>query len=79
VKSPLTSLGSFSTFQLFMPDSVIRVNHLGQRYRIRHHQQGGMRYKALREVLADKTKSVGKRLWSMVRKPDFCYQPERLT
>ena len=62
-----------------MPDSVIQVNHLGQRYRIRHHEQGGMRCKALREVLADKAKSVGKRLWSMVRKPDFCYQPERLT
>ena len=61
-----------------MPDSVIRVHHLGQRYRIPHHQ-GGMRYKALRKVLADRTKSVGKRLWSMVRKPEFCYQPERLT
>ena len=45
--------------------SVISVEHLGKRYRIRHQQQGGMRYKALRDVLADGTKSVARRLWSL--------------
>jgi hypothetical protein len=47
-----------------MSDSVISVENLGKRYRIRHQQQGGMRYKALRDVLADKTKGVVRRLWS---------------
>ena len=44
---------------------VIRVEKLGKRYRIRHQQQGGMRYKALRDVLADGTKSLARRLWSL--------------
>ena len=48
-----------------MSDSVIQVEHLGKRYRIRHQQQGGMRYKALRDVLTDRTKSVARRLWSL--------------
>lgn len=46
-------------------DVVIRVENLGKRYRIRHQQQGGMRYKALRDVLADSTKSLTRRLWSL--------------
>ena len=50
-----------------MSDSVISVENLGKRYRIRHQQQGGVRYKALRDVLADKTKGVARRLWSAVR------------
>ena len=37
---------------------VIRVEKLGKRYRIRHQQQGGMRYKALRDVLADRARST---------------------
>jgi lipopolysaccharide transport system ATP-binding protein len=45
---------------------VIQVEKLGKRYRIRHQQQGGMRYKALRDVLADGTKSVTRRLWSSI-------------
>jgi hypothetical protein len=45
---------------------VIRVEKLGKRYRIRHQQQGGMRYKALRDVLADGTKSVARRLGSSI-------------
>ena len=49
-----------------MSDSVISVENLGKRYRIRHQQQGGVGYKALRDVLADTTKSVGKRLWSII-------------
>src|ERR1039458_9053674 len=44
---------------------VIQVEKLGKRYRIRHQQQGGMRYKALRDVLADGTKSLARRLWSL--------------
>src|ERR1022692_2563286 len=46
---------------------VIRVEKLGKRYRIRPQQQGGMRYKALRDVLADRTKSVTRRLWSLAK------------
>ena len=48
-----------------MSEAIISVEHLGKNYRIRHQQQSGMRYMALRDVLADKTKSVGKRLWSL--------------
>ena len=47
-------------------EAVISVERLGKRYRIRHQQQGGMRYKALRDVLADGTKSVARRLWSTI-------------
>ena len=54
-----------------MSDSVITVESLSKRYRIRHQQQGGMRYKALRDVLADNTKSIAKRLWSAFRRPNF--------
>ena len=49
-------------------ESIIQVENLGKRYRICHQQQGGMRYKALRDVLADKTKSVAKRLWSLAHR-----------
>ena len=49
-----------------MSEAIISVEGLGKRYRIRHQQQGGVRYKALRDVLADTTKSVGKRLWSII-------------
>jgi lipopolysaccharide transport system ATP-binding protein len=48
---------------------VISVENLGKRYRIHHQQVNGMRYKALRDVLADKTKSTARRLWSAVRNP----------
>src|ERR1035438_9310202 len=54
-----------------MSEAIISVENLGKRYRIRHQQQGGMRYKALRDVLADGTKSVARRLWSVVRNPNF--------
>ena len=47
-----------------MSDSVITVEHLGKRYRIKH-QAERQRYTALRDVLADKTKSVARRLWSL--------------
>jgi lipopolysaccharide transport system ATP-binding protein len=45
-------------------NAVISVENLGKRYRIQH-QQEGRRYVALRDVLADKTKSVARRLWSL--------------
>jgi len=50
-----------------MSSPVITVENLGKRYRIRHERQDGMRYKALRDVLADKTKGVARRLWSVIR------------
>ena len=53
-----------------MSDVVISAEGLGKRYRIQHQQQSGMRYKALRDVLADKTKSVAKRLWSVASSPN---------
>lgn len=51
-----------------MSDIVISVENLGKRYRIAHQQVNGMRYKALRDVLADKTQGVARRLWSVVRR-----------
>jgi lipopolysaccharide transport system ATP-binding protein len=43
-----------------MADTVIRVENLGKKY-ILDHQQKGERYTALRDVLADKAKSLGRR------------------
>lgn len=40
-----------------MPDLAIRAENLGKKYVIRHQQQG-RRYKALRDVLADKFKTL---------------------
>jgi lipopolysaccharide transport system ATP-binding protein len=51
-----------------MSDSVITVENLGKKYRIKH-QAERQRYKALRDVLADKTKGVASHLWSLVRGP----------
>lgn len=50
-----------------MSSPAITVESLGKRYRIRHQQQDGVRYKVLRDVLADKTKGVARRLWSALR------------
>jgi lipopolysaccharide transport system ATP-binding protein len=50
-------------------DSIITVENLGKKYSIRHQQQNGRRYKALRDVLTDQTKSVVRRLWSAMRRP----------
>lgn len=52
-----------------MSSPIITVENLSKKYRIRHQQQGGMRYKALRDVLADKTKGMARRLWSTLRSP----------
>jgi lipopolysaccharide transport system ATP-binding protein len=49
--------------------SLIIVDNLGKCYRLRRQQPPGMRYQALRDVLADKTKSVARRLWSAIRAP----------
>lgn len=58
----------FSLASIRMASPVITVENLGKRYRIRHEQQrGGMRYKALRDVLAEKTKGVARRLWRAFR------------
>ena len=46
-------------------DIVISVENLGKRYRIRH-QAERQRYTALRDVLADRTKSVASRIWSAI-------------
>src|SRR6476646_6300252 len=43
-------------------DTVIRVENLGKKYIIGHQQQGRSRYTALRDVLADGTKSIGRRI-----------------
>jgi lipopolysaccharide transport system ATP-binding protein len=48
-----------------MSEPVIRVSGLGKKYRIRH-QAERQHYVALRDVLADKTKSVARRVWSAV-------------
>src|SRR5713101_7739499 len=41
-----------------MSDSVIRVENLGKKYRIRHDQMTVQRYVALRDVIADKVKGL---------------------
>jgi lipopolysaccharide transport system ATP-binding protein len=43
-------------------DTVIRVENLGKKYIIGHQKQGRSRYTALRDVLADGTKSIGRRI-----------------
>jgi len=48
-----------------MSEAIISVENLGKLYRIRHQQQGDLRYKALRDVLADCTKSLACRLWPL--------------
>ena len=51
-----------------MSDSVITVESLGKRYRIRHQQQR-QGYTTLRDILADKTKGATRRLWAAFRRP----------
>ncbi|MFZ4641617.1 MAG: ABC transporter ATP-binding protein, partial [Nodosilinea sp.] len=46
-----------------MADTVIRVENLGKKYTLAH-QQEGKRYRALRDVLANQTKSIGRRFKS---------------
>jgi hypothetical protein len=48
-----------------MSEAIITVEHLGKKYRIQHQAQR-QRYTALRDVLADRTKSVARRLWSSI-------------
>jgi lipopolysaccharide transport system ATP-binding protein len=43
-------------------DSVIQVENLSKKYVLSHQQEGGLRYKALRDVLTDGAKSLSKRL-----------------
>jgi lipopolysaccharide transport system ATP-binding protein len=47
-----------------MNDVVIQVENLGKKYRLRHQRQ---RYLALRDVLADRTKNLARRLWAVAR------------
>jgi lipopolysaccharide transport system ATP-binding protein len=51
-----------------MSETIIAVENLGKRYRIRHQQQRE-RYATLRDTLTDKTKGVARRLWSAFRSP----------
>lgn len=45
-----------------MTEPIIRVENLGKKYLIRHKQQGGGGYVALRDVVVDKVKNATKRL-----------------
>lgn len=45
-----------------MSDTIIRVENLGKKYLIKHQQQGS--YTALRDVITDKVKSLGKKIIS---------------
>ncbi|HSM80671.1 MAG TPA: ABC transporter ATP-binding protein, partial [Nodosilinea sp.] len=45
-----------------MSDTVIQVENLGKKYVLGRQQQGSSRYVALRDVLSEKAKSVGRRL-----------------
>jgi ABC-type polysaccharide/polyol phosphate transport system ATPase subunit len=53
-----------------MSDTVIQVENLGKMYRIRRggQPQAGMRYTALRDVLAERMKSVARRVWLVARR-----------
>jgi len=53
-----------------MSDIAIKVENLGKRYRISHQQQGVKRYKALRDVLAEKFKSPFKKFTSRYISPN---------
>ncbi|MCY7273322.1 MAG: ABC transporter ATP-binding protein [Phormidesmis sp. CAN_BIN44] len=44
-----------------MSDTVIRVENLSKKY-VLNHQQEGQKYKALRDVMADGAKAIGKKL-----------------
>lgn len=43
-----------------MPDTILQVENLGKKYLIKHQQQ--VSYTALRDVITDKVKSLGKRI-----------------
>ena len=45
-----------------MSDTVIQVENLGKKYVLGHQQQGNSRYVALRDVLSDRAKALGRRL-----------------
>ncbi|WP_035985364.1 ABC transporter ATP-binding protein [Leptolyngbya sp. KIOST-1] len=45
-----------------MSDTVIQVENLGKKYVLGHQQQGNSRYVALRDVLADGARALGRRL-----------------
>lgn len=55
-------------------DTVIRVENLGKKYIIGHQQQGRSRYTALRDVLTNGAKSVGRRILN-----PFAQQPPSAT
>src|SRR5260221_8207199 len=50
-----------------MSDVVIKVENLGKKYRIQH-QAERQRYVALRDILAEKAKSVVRSPWSLIRR-----------
>ncbi len=41
-----------------MSEAIISIENLGKKYRIQHQRNGGMRYKAMRDVIADKVKGL---------------------
>lgn len=45
-----------------MSDTVIQVENLSKKYLLRHHHEGGLQYKTLRDVLAGGAKALGRRL-----------------
>jgi ABC-type polysaccharide/polyol phosphate transport system ATPase subunit len=46
-----------------MFDTAIRVENLSKKYILSHQEKGHIRYKSLRDVIADKTRAFGKYLW----------------
>ncbi|MGO8698108.1 MAG: ABC transporter ATP-binding protein [Limisphaerales bacterium] len=45
-----------------MSEAIISVEGLGKKYRIGHQRQSGMRYKSLRDVIAEKTKGLFRKM-----------------
>ncbi|MEM6838168.1 MAG: polysaccharide ABC transporter ATP-binding protein [Cyanobacteria bacterium P01_C01_bin.120] len=54
-----------------MPDTVIQVENLGKKYVIGHQQAGAYQYTALRDVIADGMRSLGRKL----RQPNKLVKP----
>ena len=63
---------------------MIAVESLSKRYRLRHLSHGGLRYQALRDVLANRARAsldlprvFARRVWSALRNPDTARGPKQ--
>lgn len=57
-----------------MSANIIKVENLGKKYFLKHQQEEFIKYKALRDVIANKAKSLGKILQSSSKKLNLAYE-----